>query len=275
MSSTEQKDSATPSRKHPAADSSHTQTADEQIGQSFVDSIMSEDQLGEEQQPARNLQQSKIDAKQAAAQDAEERRQERETYIKTIRMIMKGLIDIMEIIRKPADKRSREQNMHLACFLAYKVDFFKTDEFFDSEHMYNVAEKVEARVYKQNDVIIRKGEVGDRLYVSVQGVLGLYLNDSPKDLKKDPAALIKEFAVVGEKSLKYPKEKRNATVVCMDHHETVCITMARHDFKKLINRQTLIAARKRFQFLSKHVPELFDSWSRAKIMELNETFVHS
>lgn len=34
-----------------------------------------------------------------------------------------------------------------------------------------------------------------------------------------------------------------------------------------------MASRKRFQFLTKYVPELFGTWSRAKINELNESFV--
>jgi CRP-like cAMP-binding protein len=34
-----------------------------------------------------------------------------------------------------------------------------------------------------------------------------------------------------------------------------------------------MATRKRFQFLCRFVPELFGQWSRAKISELNETYV--
>ena len=38
-------------------------------------------------------------------------------YIKTIRMISKGMIDVMGIIKKPAIKRTNEEQTYLAYFL--------------------------------------------------------------------------------------------------------------------------------------------------------------
>lgn len=227
--------------KDQSADDVTDSHLDQQIDRSITEknlSIISDDQLAEDQRQKAALHTAAghgVDVQALAAKEAEERRLVRENYVKTIRMIMKGIIDILDILKKPPEKRSREQNLHLACFLSYKIEFFKTDEFFDAEFMHDVAEKVETRVYKQNDIIMRKGEVGDRLFISIKGQLGVYVNDSPEDLKKDPIALIKEFRVVGERSLKYPQERRNATVVCMDRNDTICITLTREDYKKLIN----------------------------------------
>ena len=37
---------------------------------------------------------------------------------------------------------------------------------------------------------MKKGEEGDRMYVLIKGRLGIYINDSPKDLMGDPIAVI-------------------------------------------------------------------------------------
>ena len=45
--------------------------------------------------------------------------------------------------------------------------------------MLSVAEKIECKVFKQHQIIMRKGEKGDRMYVSMQGKLGIYLDAKP------------------------------------------------------------------------------------------------
>ena len=44
---------------------------------------------------------------------------------------------------------------------------------------------------------MRKGDVGDRLYFSVKGQLGVYVNDSPEGMAQAPTTLLKEFQVFG------------------------------------------------------------------------------
>ena len=75
------------------------------------------------------------------------------------------------------------------------------------------------------------------MYVLIKGKLGIYLEDY--DFKKQPAHIIEEFNVVGEKSLEYNNAPRNATVVCLDKDETICLEITRQDYKKIINVSVL------------------------------------
>jgi CRP-like cAMP-binding protein len=72
---------------------------------------------------------------------------------------------------------------------------------------------------------MKKGDIGNEMYVSIKGRLGIYLEDF--DLKKQPAHIVEEFNVVGEKSLEYSNVPRNATVVCLDEDETICLEITR------------------------------------------------
>jgi uncharacterized protein YnzC (UPF0291/DUF896 family) len=173
--------------------------------------------------------------KELENKEAEDKRAERENYVKTIRMIMKGIIDIFDILLMPPEKRSREQNCQIACFLSYKIDFFRTDEFFDAEFMYDIAERIETRTYRHKERVLTKGEVNDRLFVSLKGKLGVYRDDAPGALDKPPSSVVDEFTVIGERSLELPNQRKIATVACIDPEETLCITITRNDYRQLVN----------------------------------------
>ena len=80
---------------------------------------------------------------------------------------------------------------------------------------------------------MRKGEIGNEMYVSIQGKLAIYLEEYDKN--KQPAHIVEEFNVVGEKSLEYSNVPRNATVVCLDEGDTICLEITRKDYKRIIN----------------------------------------
>ena len=73
------------------------------------------------------------------------------------------------------------------------------------------------------------------MYVSVKGRLGVYIQDSPSDLIKQPAHIVDVYKVVGDKSLEHANMPRNATVTCLDEDETICLVINRKDYKKIIN----------------------------------------
>lgn len=63
--------------------------------------------------------------------------------------------------------------------------------------------------------------------------MGIYLEEyNPNN---QPAHIVEEFNVVGEKSLEYINVPRNATVVCLDMDDTICLEITRQDFKRIIN----------------------------------------
>ena len=133
---------------------------------------------------------------------------------------------------RPSELRSRKMCEQLACYLSYKVEFFRSAGVFEKEFLCSVAEKVEAHVFKQGDVLMRKGERGDRMFVSLRGTLGIFINEFTRG--RVPDALLGEFKAVGEKSLD-TDEPRSATVVAIDKHDTLCLSLDRDSYKKLLN----------------------------------------
>ena len=64
--------------------------------------------------------------------------------------------------------------------------------------MISIAERMHCLIFEQGDILMRKGDEGDRMYISFQGSLGVYLNDN---FEEDPIALVHPFKAVGERAL--------------------------------------------------------------------------
>ena len=75
-----------------------------------------------------------------------------------------------------------------------------------------------------------KGEVGDKMYISIQGKFGIYLDSSKESLLNDPVTVIPEFTAIGERALKNKNDVRSATVVCLDRGETLCLTLDKESY---------------------------------------------
>ena len=80
---------------------------------------------------------------------------------------------------------------------------------------------------------MRKGEKGDKMYISLEGKLGIYLSNSIEALEQNPIAILNPFAVVGDKALKYEGDVRSATVKCLDAGITTCLTLTKEHYQKL------------------------------------------
>lgn len=104
-------------------------------------------------------------------------------------------------MRLPMDKRSKDQIFHLSCYLTYKVDFFKNEDFLDRDFMHSVSERMECVSFNQYDAVMRKGEEGDKMYISVQGQLGIFLQEYPNLETDSPVAMLGEFKAVGERAM--------------------------------------------------------------------------
>ena len=87
---------------------------------------------------------------------------------------------------------------------------------------------------------MRKDDPGDRMYIPVKGHLGIWLSRDPDVLREEPIAMVHEFEAVGERALKDDKDRRSATVACVDSGETVCLTLEKADYKKLFNVSILL-----------------------------------
>ena len=87
---------------------------------------------------------------------------------------------------------------------------------------------------------MRKDDLGDRMYIPVKGHLGIWLSRDPDVFREEPIAMVHEFEAVGERALKADKDRRSATVACVDGGETVCLTLEKADYKKLFNVSILV-----------------------------------
>ena len=59
----------------------------------------------------------------------------RDNFLKKVKMVVKGQVNINEIVLKGSDSRSKQDLELLAAYLSYKVEFFKNDSFQDQEFM--------------------------------------------------------------------------------------------------------------------------------------------
>ncbi len=141
------------------------------------------------------------------------------------------------------------------------------------EFVMALAERIEAETFKQHHILMRRGDLGDRMYIPVKGHLGIWLSPNPDVTKERPVGLKHEFEAVGELALKNDNDRRTATVACIDPGETVCLTLEKQDYKKLVHRQIMIAKGRRFTFLVKFLSEIFQSWSKHKILETNDEYI--
>ena len=108
------------------------------------------------------------------------------------------------------------------------MEFFRSEGVFEKDYLVSVAEKIEAHHFKQNEILMKKGDIGDRMFVSIKGSLGVYIQDyNPGQL---PDALIKEYKVVGEKSLEMKNDTRNATIVSMEKKGALCLSLDRDTY---------------------------------------------
>jgi hypothetical protein len=171
----------------------------------------------------------KIAAGEKAAREAESL-----AFVKRIRLIQTGQVDITEIAKTPVELRNVTQNSYLASYLLYQIDFFKIEAFSDREFLQSISEVMQSEHFNQGDILMRKGDKGDKMYISFSGRLGIYLSNDPETLKGQPVSIIPEFVAVGERALENPHDRRAATVVCMDD-DSYCMTISKEDYKELVH----------------------------------------
>ena len=118
---------------------------------------------------------------------------------------------------------------------------------------------------------MKRGDIGDRMFVSIKGSLGVYIADYHPGLLPD--ALIKEYKVVGERSLEMKNDTRNATIVAMEKKGALCLSLDRDSYSQLIKNKNIADKEKRFKFLTTFCTEVFKEYNPIKIREINDEFM--
>lgn len=118
-----------------------------------------------------------------------------------------------------------------------------------------------------------QGDPGDKMYISIKGRMGIYLGVTEEVLSNQPIAIVPEYTALGEKAIKNDADVRTATVMCLDGGITECLTLDKESYRSLVDRSILIAKGIRYAFLIQHYEELFATWTKTKILDLNENYI--
>ena len=183
--------------------------------------------------------------------------------------IDRGKIDILDIIHKPKSERSNQHKFAFSCYLHQNIPFFRAEDgTFDDVYLAELTSALKTVVFDQGEVIMRKGELGDRMFVSIQGDLGIYIQDYKRS--KKPDVVVQRFNAVGEKALMEEGDCRSATVTAL-RNETICLCMHRDDYVKLIRYRKYALKEKSLGYFLQY--PLLRKWPRTKVVVLNDSFV--
>jgi len=103
-----------------------------------------------------------------------ENEQEQADKLKFTRMQKNKENSIREILKVQAKDRSSSQNFFLRMHLSMNVPFFAN---YNGQVLANVCNHLEQKVYDKGEIIIRKGDFGQELFVIMIGEAGVYVDE--------------------------------------------------------------------------------------------------
>ena len=104
--------------------------------------------------------------------------------------------------------------------LQLNVPFFAN---YSGQVLANVCNQLQQRVYDKGEIIFRKGDLGEELFVIMIGEAGVYVDDQLQQCVVE----LTENKTYGERSL-HQQEVRQATLLA--HRVTVCLVLNQTDF---------------------------------------------
>ena len=118
--------------------------------------------------------------------------------------------------------------MHVLCYLKFKIPFF---EAFEKDILQVLLERLLVEVYEVGDKIIRKGEIGDRMFIIFEGEVGVYLTPEVR------IATLGKNKIFGERALQM-QEERNADVIC--EKKAIIFTLLKNDYRETVYHLSVI-----------------------------------
>lgn len=116
---------------------------------------------------------------------------------------------------------------------------------------------------------MRKGDLGDRVFVSLRGNFGIYIKEYEPG--RAPDVVVNEFNAVGEKALMEEGDRRSATVTAVDPDKTICLSMDKTAYGKLIRYRKMTQKEQRLDFMLAY--PLFRKWPRTRLVVINDTCI--
>ena len=121
-------------------------------------------------------------------------------FKKSLDQQKKGLVSLLEIIEKHADKRTNEERDHLVCHLMFRVPFFQE---FKRDLLVPICERVECKKFKPTETLMDQGDVGNCMYIIFSGECGIYKfkGRMSVDREHSEVAVIGANSVVGQRAV--------------------------------------------------------------------------
>ena len=92
-------------------------------------------------------------------------------YKKSLDLQKKGHVSLLDIISKPADKRTNEERDHIVVHLMFRVPFFAD---YKRDHLVPISERVECKKYKAKETLMDQGDIGECMFIIFSGSCGIY-----------------------------------------------------------------------------------------------------
>ena len=105
-------------------------------------------------------------------------------------------------------------------YLKLNVPFFSN---YDGPVLSNICNQLTQRVFRKDEIIVRKGDVGHEMFVVLVGEVGVYFDDALKACSNR----LNENKTFGDRALQN-EEVRSATIKA--HRVTVCLCLSKIDF---------------------------------------------
>ncbi|CAI2379280.1 unnamed protein product [Moneuplotes crassus] len=151
-----------------------------------------------------------------------------------------------------------DENLYIADYLINNIDFFKMKQI---DIMPYIARKLKAIRYNPGDVIIRKGDDGDCMYILYKGKIKIIWGDESKGqfVEKDSGFSFGADALLDD-------AKRSATVVATSVCDTLVVLKT--DFNKCIKDTEKLQKLETFKYLKEM--DFFKKWTFEDLLLFNE-----
>ena len=146
------------------------------------------------------------------------------------------------LFQKSALTRSKNELELLALWLMFRVNYFVDTSM---SLLRAIAERLEHKVFRKDEYMMVEGEIGDRMYIIIQGEVGIW-KDSPDGTKHKQIATLSANMVVGETAIK-DSRPRGASAIA--HTDCEVLELTKKIFDQTIQQELVMGKLKRLQFL--------------------------
>lgn len=162
-----------------------------------------------------------------------------------------------EVCLTNPEERNDNESLYIADYLMNNIEYFKK---VDLDLMPYISKHLSAKHFKKGELIIKKGDDGDCMYVLYKGLVEVILGE---EYKGDPI-LMEDGRHFGHTALE-KDEKRSASIIAKTNCET--LVLYKTDFDKVVKEQMKLRRINDLIYLKGL--EFFKTWNPDELNKLN------